>query len=538
MKKIDKLIIGSFVGPFIITLLVVVFILLMKQMLIYFDDIIGKGLEWGELGSLLFYFSIFMIPQGLPLAVLMSSLITFGNLGEHFELTAIKSLGISLTRALVPIFVLVVMITGFAFLANNYMVPKAALEAYSLMYDIKQKKPGLDIKEGSFYNGIPDISIKVNRKFKDGITLKGVIIYDHRGRIGNKQVIVADSGKMYTILNDQYLKLELFHGYDYTEGSGSGQDETGRPTTEETYRKTKFSKMQVVLDLSSFGMNRTDTKWFKGNRIMRNVSELELDLDSVKGELYTQRIGLYSSRSSFFSLHFKRDSIVLPKELQDFRKQKDSIYRAKLASVTATPNSTFTAPSYNPAIPSFNTVGYVKLPDSITRKERHLSDSLYSSETRTKAEIATALNRVRMAKSQLQNYNTNTDTQISEYKVFRIQWHKIFANSIACLAMFLIGAPLGSIIKKGGLGVPVLVSILFFILYYVLDLMGTKWAKQDVISVPVGVWMANFILFWIGMVFLRQARVDARLFDADFYNVVVDKVKKRISLLKGQPKVA
>jgi len=538
MKKIDKLIIGSFIGPFIITLLVVVFILLMKQMLIYFDDIIGKGLEWGELGSLLFYFSIFMIPQGLPLAVLMSSLITFGNLGEHFELTAIKSLGISLTRALVPIFVLVVMITGFAFLANNYMVPKAALEAYSLMYDIKQKKPGLDIKEGSFYNGIPDISIKVNRKFKDGITLKGVIIYDHRGRIGNKQVIVADSGKMYTMLNDQYLKLELFDGYDYTEGSGSGQDETGRPTTEETYRKTKFSKMQVVLDLSSFGMNRTDTKWFKGNRIMRNVSELELDLDSVKGELYTQKIGLYSSRTSFFSLHFKRDSIILPKELQDFRRQKDSLYRAELASVKPTANSTFTPPSYNPAIPSFSTVGYVKLPDSITRKESNLSDSLYSSEARTKAEIATALNRVRMAKSQLQNYNTNTDAQISEYKVFRIQWHKIFANSIACLAMFLIGAPLGSIIKKGGLGVPVLVSILFFILYYVLDLMGTKWAKQDFISVPVGVWMANFILFWIGMVFLRQARVDARLFDADFYNVVVDKVKKRISLLKGQPKVA
>jgi lipopolysaccharide export system permease protein len=468
----------------------------------------------------------------------MSSLITFGNLGEHFELTAIKSLGISLTRALVPIFVLVVMITGFAFLANNYMVPKAALEAYSLMYDIKQKKPGLDIKEGSFYNGIPDISIKVNRKFKDGITLKGVIIYDHRGRIGNKQVIVADSGKMYTMLNDQYLKLELFDGYDYTEGSGSGQDETGRPTTEETYRKTKFSKMQVVLDLSSFGMNRTDTKWFKGNRIMRNVSELELDLDSVKGELYTQRIGLYSSRSSFFSLHFKRDSIILPKELQDFRRQKDSLYRAELASVKPTANSAFTPPSYNPAIPSFSTVGYVKLPDSITRKESKLSDSLYSSEARTKAEIATALNRVRMAKSQLQNYNTNTDAQISEYKVFRIQWHKIFANSIACLAMFLIGAPLGSIIKKGGLGVPVLVSILFFILYYVLDLMGTKWAKQDVISVPVGVWMANFILFWIGMVFLRQARVDARLFDADFYNVVVDKIKKRVSSLKRRPKIA
>ena len=183
MKKIDKLIITSFLGPFILTLLVVVFILLMKQMLMYFDDIIGKGLEWNELGSLLFYFAVFMIPQGLPLAVLMSSLITFGNLGEHFELTAIKSLGISLTRSLVPIFGLVILITGFAFVANNYMVPKAALEAYSLMYDIKQKKPGLDIKQGSFYNGIPDISIKVNRKFKDDITLKGVTIYNHSRRI-------------------------------------------------------------------------------------------------------------------------------------------------------------------------------------------------------------------------------------------------------------------------------------------------------------------------------------------------------------------
>ena len=167
-------------------------------MLLYFDDIIGKGLTWGELGSLMFYFSLTLMPSALPLAVLMSSLITFGNLGEHFELTAIKSLGISLTRSLLPLFITVLIITGLAFLSNNYLVPKAALEAYSLLYDIKQKKPALDIRAGSFYNGIPDISIKVNKKFNDGITLKEVIIYDHRGRVGNKQVIVADSGKMYT----------------------------------------------------------------------------------------------------------------------------------------------------------------------------------------------------------------------------------------------------------------------------------------------------------------------------------------------------
>jgi lipopolysaccharide export system permease protein len=539
MKKIDKLIINSFLGPFVLTLLVVVFILLMKQMLLYFDDIIGKGLEWGELGSLLFYFAIVMMPQALPLAVLMSSLITFGNLGEHFELTAIKSLGISLTRSLVPIFVLVIFITVFAFLSNNYLVPKAALEAYGLMYDIKQKKPGLDIKEGSFYNGIPDVSIKVNHKFNDGITLKGVIIYDHRGRVGNKKVTVADSGKMFTMLNNQYLKLELFNGYDYTENNGGGQDEAGRASSEETYSKTKFSKMQVVLDLSSFGMQRTDTKWFKGNKIMRNISELDMDLDSVQNELKKKEIEIYNSQGGLFSLHFKRDSILMPTDLERFRREKDSLERIKLESSVKSSSAGTPPPSFNNSYyKAIYTIGTkIKIPDSITRRDRKSSDSIFDSRKLDNREISSALNRARMVKSQYQNYNTNTDGQKNEYVVFQVQWHRILSNSIACLAMFLIGAPLGSIIKKGGLGVPVLVSILFFILFYVLDLLGVKWAKQDLMSVTSGVWMANLVLFSIGMVFLRQARLDARLFDSDFYSVVIDNFKKRIALLRKKPKV-
>jgi lipopolysaccharide export system permease protein len=538
MKKIDKLIINSFLGPFVLTLLVVVFILLMKQMLLYFDDIIGKGLEWGELGSLLFYFAIVMMPQALPLAVLMSSLITFGNLGEHFELTAIKSLGISLTRSLVPIFVLVIFITIFAFLSNNYLVPKAALEAYGLMYDIKQKKPGLDIKEGSFYNGIPDVSIKVNHKFKDGITLKGVIIYDHRGRVGNKKVTVADSGKMFTMLNNQYLKLELFNGYDYTENNGNGQDEAGRASSEETYSKTKFSKMQVVLDLSSFGMQRTDTKWFKGNKIMRNISELDMDLDSVQNELKKKEIEVYNSQSGLFSLHFKKDSVLMPSDLEKFRQEKDSLERVRLESSMESPSAGASASSFNSNYKATYTIGTkIKIPDSITRKDRKVSDSIFDARKLDNREVSSALNRARMVKSQYQNHNTNTDGQKNEYVVFQVQWHRILSNSIACLAMFLIGAPLGSIIKKGGLGVPVLVSILFFILFYVLDLLGVKWAKQDLMSVTSGVWMANLVLFSIGMVFLRQARLDARLFDSDFYSVVIDNFKKRIALLRGKPKI-
>src|SRR5690554_2550758 len=199
MKKLDKLILGSFIGPFLLTFIVVDFILLTVNMLKYFDEIFGKGLSFGVYMELISYFVISISPMALPLAVLLSSLITFGNLGEHFELTAIKSAGISLLRTIQPIFFFVLMLTGVAFYVNNTLVPKAALEAYSLLYDIKQKKPALDLREGTFYNGLPDVSIKVNEKFPDGITLKDIIVYDHRKNDGNKEVTIADSGRMSTI---------------------------------------------------------------------------------------------------------------------------------------------------------------------------------------------------------------------------------------------------------------------------------------------------------------------------------------------------
>lgn len=509
MKKIDKLILSSFLGPFVLTFLVVVFILLTQHMLKYFDDIIGKDLGWGVVGTLLFYFAIFMTPVAMPLAVLLSSLITFGNLGEHFELTAVKSLGISLVRSLAPIFVFVLLLTGIAFYANNYLVPKAALEAYSLLYDIKQKKPALDLREGAFYSSIPDISIKVNDRLPDGSTLKGIIIYDHRGQVGNKQVTVADSGKMSTFLNDQYLKMELFNGYRYSEGSSSGTDISGRPTTGETNSKTKFARSQIVFDLSSFGLNRTDKKWFQGNRIMRNTTELDLDMDSVNNELLNQDLSAYALSTHLFNYHFKKDTIKMRDEVKAYQRRKDSISRLNPATVITPPVSN--------NLPA-------KLFESADSAVIAKSDSLFKSPP-TKAEIATALGNVRTLKSQLLNLNSSHKEREADYKVFQIQWHKILSNSIACIVMFLIGAPLGAIIKRGGLGIPVLASILFFIIFYLLTMLGEKWAKQDLISVPLGIWFADALLLVVGLMFLRQARVDARLFEADFYNVLLYKFK-------------
>jgi lipopolysaccharide export system permease protein len=596
MKKIDKLLLGAFVGPFFMTFLVVVFILLTQHMLKYFDDIIGKGLDADVIGRLLFYFAIFMTPVALPLAVLLSSLIAFGNLGEHFELTAIKSSGISLVRTLRPIFFFVLLLTVGAFWANNNLVPKAALEAYSLLYDIKQKKPALDLREGAFYSGINDISIKVNKKFDDGITIKDVVVYDHRKNDGNKEVTVADSGKMYTILNDRYLKFELFNGYNYSEGSSMQKDvSVKRKSRTESLSRSKFAKSQIVFDLSDLALKPTDKKWFQGNRIMRNIAELNSDMDSINREILTQRLNYYQFRPSYFHYLDKSDTVDLPPYLREHQKYQDSLLRHRFAK------------PYHPAIPSSGSTTPTETavtvkpePDSLPANHEAIVDTMPAAPEPAKVEITRqgtlrkarelkarseqlaarpmpkfyskkksattntskdstrtmaakpvnkdsllaakvdslfhlppsfdnyqgATNAARQIKTNIQNTNASEESYSKEMINFEIQWHKILASSLACVAMFLIGAPLGAIIKKGGLGMPFLVSIIFFIIYYVITMQGEKLAKQGAVSPAFGVWMADVILFIIGLIFLRQARADARLFEADFYNVVFDKAKR------------
>jgi lipopolysaccharide export system permease protein len=573
MKKIDKFILSSFIGPFIMTFLVVVFILLTQHMLKYFDDIIGKDLGWEVLSQLLFYFAIFMTPVAMPLAVLLSALITFGNLGEHFELTAIKSAGISLVRILQPIFFFVVVLTGIAFYINNNLVPKAALEAYSLLYDIKQKKPALDLREGAFYNGLPDISIKVNKKFPDGITLKDIIVYDHRKNDGNKKVTVADSGRMSTILDERYIKFELFNGYDYTEGSSNELEMTGQKDRHaETLTRSKFYKTQVVFDLSSFQLSRTDKKWFETNRIMRNLDELDVDIDSIDREVMQQQINYFLYKPTYFS-YYSKDSVTMPAHILAYKQHRDSLARYKYMppehrkSTTVAPEAIKTpdrTPVENPIVqaerirpkslkkrkvkptpksfqptpepsarPVTPTISSAKR-DSIFQAK---VDSVFKAPA-TRSILQAATNMARQVKSQIQNSNSAIDNFKKEKIVFEIQWHKIIASSFMCIAMFLIGAPLGAIIKKGGLGVPFLISIIFFIIYYLLNMQGEKLAKQGILSPMVGIWAADFILLIIGLVFLRQARVDARLFDADAYRVFADRLRQWFTRRKFQPKPA
>ncbi len=580
MKKLDKLILKSFLGPFLLTFVVVVFILLSQTMIKYFDDFAGKGLGLEVFAELIFYFAVFTTPVALPLAILLSSLMTFGNLGEHSELTAIKSSGISLIRALSPIFVVTVFFSILAYFNNNYIVPKANLKAYSLLYDIKTKKPALDLKEGTFYNGIRGLSIKVNEKDGDG-GLKDVIIYDHREGGGNSNTTMAEAGKMYTILNERYLILELFNGRVYNQLSDQNRGRHVPYNEVEPYRIDQFTTSKLVLSLAEFEFNRTDEDLFRTNRLMLNESELIYFIDSLRKEFTLERYNVYHSMSNYLPGHVK-NKLIIPEKLSSEKKRIDSLkneYYRKMSEQMVRemrdgPEVTDSADNENrrplfgsrkretkrkPDIPVAS-APYTNYPTSIygspvfgseygskiyqAKKVDSLVnllpahsiqqnlvriDSAIQEKNNYDGIITTAIEKARVAKSQISSDAERLDNQLINLRKYEIEKHKKFAQAFACLVMFLVGAPLGSIIKKGGLGIPVILSIMFFIIYYVLSMTGEKWARQSLIAPFWGVWNSNLILLPMGLFFLKQARVDARLFDADFYNVVFSKIKEKLA---------
>jgi lipopolysaccharide export system permease protein len=499
MKKLDKLIIRSFLGPFILTFLVVVFILLTHFLLKYIDDFVGKDLGFAVFSELIFYFSINMVPVALPLAILLSSLMTFGNLGEHRELTAIKSSGISLLRVLLPIFVMVSLLTVVAFFFNNYIVPRANIKAWSLLYDIRQKKPALDFKEGTFYKGLPNYSIKVNEKLPDGKTIKSIMIYDHTAGRGNTDVILADSGKMYTINNDRYLVLELFKGQHYSEFVGD------RGVPDDEFVRNKFEQSKIVFNLSSFDLSRTREELFASNKIMRNIPELRNDLDSIARNKQMVLQSIEGNVKAYYTYQFRQNLF----KVDTTAKIDTTAQTGAAAKADTTEKKETTATADKPMLA--------------------WTDSLNASWSNDKKKeiLSHAANQARSIRSFTKSYEERVSALNRENNMYTVEIYKKYTQSLACLIMFLIGAPLGSIIKKGGLGVPIIISIVFFIIFYVFSMMGEKWAKEGVVEIPYGMWAANFILVWVGLFFLRKAHTDSALLESDYYFSVFRKIKNK-----------
>lgn len=481
IRKTDKIVLQAFFGLFLLTFSVVLFILLMVFMARYFDDMVGKDLGFTVLARLFFYFSLTLIPQALPLSILLSSLMAFGNLGEHNELTALKSLGIPLTRLLVPIGIFAVVTSVAAFFFNNYAIPEINLRAYSLLHDVKKKKPTLDFIEGTFYNGLQGWSIRVERKSgKNERDLHGVMIYDHRENRGNKSLIIAENGRMETIKNDAYLLLDLRDGMRFTEEELA---QTNNRRNKEGFVREKFDSARFLFSLDEFGFQETPQELFEYHRAMMNVERLGNMADSLRRDVDTLRRNSQKTVMQYYPHLFKmkRDSQRVATR-QDLLKTFADQLPQKL-------------PAYdNDWVPGRKKAAYNKA----LSKVRSIRNVLIHTQERS--------------------YNFRKESRRAEFDL-----HQKFTLAVACFVMFIIGAPLGAIIKKGGLGLPVLVSVFFYILQYVMGITGKKWAREAVVPVEMGAWYGIALLLLIGVFFFTQARKDSRVFEADVYLVLWDR---------------
>ncbi len=452
-------------GPFAVTLCISIFVLVMQFLWKYIDDLVGKGLEWTVIAKLLFYASLTLVPMALPLAILLSSIMTFGNLGENYELVALKSAGLSLYQIMAPLIVVSIMLSGIAFYFSNNVLPRANLKMQSLLYDVRDQKAALKIKESVFYNGIDGYSIRVGKKEPDGKTLRDVMIYDHTAGVGNNKVIVAESGTMEMSADKLYLLIDLQKGSSYEE---TLKNNDLRKTPSLT--RSIFDEQLLRFSLTGFKLTRTDEALFRNNYQMLQLHQLSANIDSLKKD---------------------NDSSIttLKRRLNTSYYIKSNRFLTHVDSLGAT----------------------------LKVKNRTIQDFLNNNDEKKLSIVETASNIARSAKAFAQSAKEEVSSGNKAISLHSAEFHRKFTLSFSCLILFFIGAPLGAIIRKGGLGMPVVVSVVFFILFYVLSITGEKLVKEGSLPAYKGMWIAPIVLFPIGVFLTYKASVDSHLFDIEIY---------------------
>jgi lipopolysaccharide export system permease protein len=455
LKKLDILVIKAFIGPFIATFFITVLVLLMQFFWLWVDDFVGKGISTKVLFEFIWYQSAVLVPLALPLAILLSSIMTFGNMGESYELVAIKSAGISLLRFMRPLLFVTILICGVAFAFSNNIIPVATLKSRTLLYDIVRANPSFDLKEGVFYDRIPSFAIKIGKKEQDSI-IKDVIIYE-QSNTPQDNFIVASNGVMRSSENRRFIEFVLYNGWRYEERGSS-------PNTE--YIRLGFKEYKRMFDISSLGLQqRTADSVNKSNARMLSMRQLSVAIDSIQKEKNKIGTKVKSDVLGTFSfLHFMDSA------------WKTTPQKIKVKSFTAL------------------------IPDSIKSyvRERMLSKL---SNARVNAQIV--IDQDVPVKKSLWSYE--------------VEWHKKLMLSFSCLVLFLIGAPLGSIIRKGGLGSPLIFAIGFFMLFYFSSTTGEKAAREGSMSPFTGMWLSSFILLPMGFFLIYNAMRDSQIFNREWY---------------------
>lgn len=466
MKKLDLLILKSFLGPFIATFFITLFILVMQNLWKYIDDLVGKGLDFLTIGQFLWYASATLLTLAMPIAILISSIMTFGNLGESFELVAIKSAGISLLRFMRPLMWVAVALCGITFLFANYVIPFASLKFAKLYNEIRYKKPAFDLKEGVFFTYIPQYAIKVGKKEKDGKTIGNILIYEKDNTLQDN-AIIAEKGLMQMSADEKFLEFNLENGFRYQE-RGNAYD----TTTE--YVRLGFRHFKKMIDLSALQKGETPEDLFSKNQKMLSARQLNKNIDSLK-------VVVDSTASRFnTNLH----------AYMHFADLKDSIWLAA---------SKLPPPAKADSI----------FPDS-------LNAVLIDRATSMGTDI----------RNNIQFYEADEKERQKNINLHQLEWHRKFSFSMACLVLFFIGAPLGSIIRKGGLGMPLVVAIVFFLIFHLLSMFGEKFVKEGITSPFTGMWLAVMVLIPIGIFLTYKAMNDSQLFNKEFYHRTFKKIRK------------
>ena len=466
IKKLDKLILKAFIGPFIATFFIAFFVLMMQSLWKYIDDLVGKDLDFFTIGQFLWYASASLLILAIPIAILISSIMTFGNLGESFELVAIKSSGISLLRFMRPLIFFSIVLCFISFFFANNVIPFANLKFRTIYFDIVYKKPALDLKPGTFYTQIPGYAIKIGKKDADQQTIHNVVIYEQQGILQDNS-IVAEKGIMKISSDKKYLEFILQNGYRYQERGNMNDSNT-------EFIKLGFKEYKKLFDVSALQMKKSSDTMFKNDSKMLSIRQLTRNIDSLK-----------KVEDSF--------KIRLNKEVNlSFR--------------------------------------YLKIPDSIWKKAvpvakkiKSFNDLIPDSAKYTVFEQA--INKANNLRSNYQFSGADWETKKQETRSSKIEWHRKFSFSMACLVLFFIGAPLGSIIRKGGFGMPLVAAIIFFVIFHLLNIFGEKFAKESITSPFIGMWFAIFVLVPVGIFLTYKAMHDSQLFNKEFYNRFYKKAK-------------
>ena len=465
IKKLDKLILKAFVGPFIVTFFITLFVFVMQILWKYIDDLVGKGLDFITLTKFLIYASATLVTLALPIAILLSSIMTFGKLGENFELVAIKSSGISLLRFMRPLFFVALILCFITFLFANYIIPVANLKFAVIYNDIYRKSPAFDLKDGVFYDGFKGYSIKVAKKEKDKSTLKNILIYEQSSGPQDNTVI-SEKGTMKMSADKKFLEFKLNNGYRYEEkGEMNGRSNE--------FIRLNFKEYNKLFDLSQLDIQFTPDSFYKNNFKMQTLRQLDKVLDSVN-----------RYKDSFD----KRTQITLSAYF-NYNKYKKSV----------------------PLKPGADKIKVKRFDDLIP-------DSLKTIVNQT------ALNAVTALRNSMQIVSMDFESSTENTRAILTEWHRKFALSVACLVLLFIGAPLGSIIRRGGLGMPILVALIFFTVFHLLSTFGEKLIRQHLLTPMTGMWLPVMVLLPIGIFLTWKATRDSQLFNKEPYYIFLKKI--------------